>query len=654
MSLKLGTLNFVGQDTIGVGVQLHSKLPSRHPQGPDRSDDLGPLHILPLFDPSKNRLTQQYYARPLKHEHVDYDLIRKWLDLCRSFHGQRCSEPSYFRLEKPRNFRVIDIETRSVVEAPSGCQYATLSYVWGGPQLVASANDLARLPWFLPSPSALSETINDSITVASQLGIRYLWVDALCIVQTPTVNGDKSAQVSQMDRIYGSAVLCIMAAGSESALTGIPGVEHRRSNQLNQKTCDVGGLELTLCQPSLPEDVDSLPWNKRGWTYQERLLSNRALIIGQNQAWWVCQCDVWCESIVAETPVNELGEPMVARPPVDSSRPPERPYTVGLDAYTTYDRKDEKNLLKGYLTLVSLYSQRQLGRPADGMNAVAGVFNVLAKSYSQFFSHLHHGLPDICFDFALLWSTHFDWQRPKSWDGQQKLPSWTWTGWFGGNDGYVEWNESLHWSGRPSVWSAVAWHVVDEHGHSQRIARVTNQITHQHDSDASKSQTPCGLTDETTLDMPPTVPLDQLEEGGGYYLHFLSTTTRSFHVGKQRQWDGKHDDQRSFATQPFELCTGDGAAVGTISLVPENGTELQEHGRTVELVFLSYTNSFEFTPRWANVMASDAKTPGMWPVVNAMWIRRVANGIVERIQIARVTSKAWLAAERTTEWILLG
>ncbi|KAK4950707.1 hypothetical protein LTR10_010700 [Elasticomyces elasticus] len=196
---------------------------------------------------------------------------------------------------------------------------------------------------------------------------------------------------------------------------------------------------------------------------------------------------------------------MVARPPVDSSRPPERPYTVGLDACTTYDRKDEKNLLKGYLTLVSLYSQGQLGRPADGMNAVAGVFNVLAKSHSQFFSHLHHGLPDICFDFALLWSTHFGWQRPKSWDGQQKLPSWTWTGWFGGNDGHVEWNESLHWSGRPSVWSAVAWHVVDEHGHSQRIARVMNQITHQHDSDASKSQTPCGLTDGTELDMPPKI-----------------------------------------------------------------------------------------------------------------------------------------------------
>ncbi|KAK4950708.1 hypothetical protein LTR10_010701 [Elasticomyces elasticus] len=262
MSLKLGTLNFVGQDTISVDVQLLSKVHTT--QVSDLGNDHAPLHILPLFDPSKNRLTQQYYARPLKHEHVDCDLIRKWLDLCRSFHGQRCSKPSYFHLEKPWNFRVIDIETRSVVEAPSGCEYATLSYVWGGPQLVASAHDLARLPWFLPSPSALSETINDSITVASRLDIRYLWVNALCIAQTPTVNEDKSAQVSQMDRIYGSAVLCIMAAGSESALTGIPGVEHRRSDQLNQKTCDVGGVELTLCQPSLSEDIDSLHWNKRG------------------------------------------------------------------------------------------------------------------------------------------------------------------------------------------------------------------------------------------------------------------------------------------------------------------------------------------------------------------------------------------------------
>jgi hypothetical protein len=43
-----------------------------------------------------------------------------------------------------------------------------------------------------------------------------------------------------------------------------------------------------------------------------------------------------------------------------------------------------------------------------------------------------------------------------------------------------------------------------------------------------------------------------------------------------------------------------------------------------------------------------------WPVANLMWVKRFENGIVERLQLARVTVEAWLAVKPRAEWILLG
>lgn len=60
--------------------------------------------------------------------------------------------------------------------------YAAISYCWGGDQ--AFKTTLESLPMYLKEiPKDLPQTLLDSIQVATQLSLQYVWIDALCIIQ---------------------------------------------------------------------------------------------------------------------------------------------------------------------------------------------------------------------------------------------------------------------------------------------------------------------------------------------------------------------------------------------------------------------------------------------------------------------------------------
>ena len=97
---------------------------------------------------------------------IDFDPIRGWLDECSKSHD-RCK---FSTQQEPRNLKVIDCTNRAMVEAPVGCRYVALSYVWGGLSLNIDTN--AK---FLPP--GLPRTIEDSIEATLLLGYQYLWVE---------------------------------------------------------------------------------------------------------------------------------------------------------------------------------------------------------------------------------------------------------------------------------------------------------------------------------------------------------------------------------------------------------------------------------------------------------------------------------------------
>lgn len=212
---------------------------------------LGHIQYVAEKEPRNKR---HFYGRRVDPNHVNFDLIRSWLPTCEAAHERSCEQSGHAAKRRP-TIRVVDTSQRRVITAPEGCNYVALSYCWG-PEgkdcrhvktmqkdiLVDQYGD--ELPIALPG--VLPQTIEDSILVTRELGFRYLWNAALCIVQDD--KRDRHVQVLRMDGIYSSAVLTIAAATGSHANSGIAGISRPRT--LRQKTENVNGLHLALAMPN--------------------------------------------------------------------------------------------------------------------------------------------------------------------------------------------------------------------------------------------------------------------------------------------------------------------------------------------------------------------------------------------------------------------
>jgi hypothetical protein len=116
-------------------------------------------------------------------------LLRRWKRVCDTTHGNKCQAAVKGRLVgQPPKF-LVDTWLLCLVPGVSGIPYIALSYVWGTDAFFkTSSTDLAFLQTknaFLDPQRrhAIPQTILDGISITQVLGERYLWVDALCIVQ---------------------------------------------------------------------------------------------------------------------------------------------------------------------------------------------------------------------------------------------------------------------------------------------------------------------------------------------------------------------------------------------------------------------------------------------------------------------------------------
>ncbi|KAF3760286.1 hypothetical protein M406DRAFT_269325 [Cryphonectria parasitica EP155] len=123
---------------------------------------------------------------------------------------------------------MLDLKHQCVVSTTFlGKEYATVRYVWG---MVAFPKLIRQNVAALSRPGALNphnpnlavhRVVKDAMILAKSLGLRYIWVDSLCIVQDE--EHDWEYMVPLMDRIYGSGVVNICAAAGQDCSAGLPG-----------------------------------------------------------------------------------------------------------------------------------------------------------------------------------------------------------------------------------------------------------------------------------------------------------------------------------------------------------------------------------------------------------------------------------------------
>ena len=172
-------------------------------------------------------------------------------------------------------------------------QYACLSHCWGGVtalrltslQLEAFQDEI---PWHM-----IPQTFRDALTLLPLIGLKYLWIDSLCITQDDTE--DWLAEGSKMASTYERSYITIAASRSPNPHGGLfnTSTSYQQAEQISLSNS--ADSSQTFYVRRVPQSSSDLPLLRRAWFYQERKLSSRVVHFG-------------CEGLEWETAFSHLQE----------------------------------------------------------------------------------------------------------------------------------------------------------------------------------------------------------------------------------------------------------------------------------------------------------------------------------------------------------
>lgn len=193
---------------------------------------------------------------------------------------------------------VIDLCRSCAKKGTDGRLFAT---GWGASQPLRTLQASCEQHESVIEWDTLPRTFQDAITTARYLGIDYLWVDSLCIIQDSTVDWLKESAL--MAQIYQNSVLTISATkastGFEGCFSSVKScflghqiiVEHEGKTE--PTPCYVRRqlehFEDPLCANEDFEKEKDFPVLTRAWVYQERVLSPRTLHFCRGELEWECR-----------------------------------------------------------------------------------------------------------------------------------------------------------------------------------------------------------------------------------------------------------------------------------------------------------------------------------------------------------------------------
>jgi hypothetical protein len=374
-------------------------------------------------------------ARHVSQHQVEPALITNWISTCIHRHEDchkfwQGTATTVDRL----HLRVIDVQDRCIVDAPKDCEYVALSYVWGDPSKMLQTLKSNLATFSLPQGLdkgliTLPATISDAMELVRAIGQRYLWVDALCIIQDD--KDDQLHQISNMNLVYGLARFTIVAANGEGAEAGLVGVKAGSRNIVQDIEEVKSNLHLVVSLGGFgPLQRAQSKWNTRAWTFQEALLSPRMVIFSGGEMTWECREAVWTEDLLVSP--GTIGS--FTAPHFSNSMAPLLPGRSRADPWVRVSPFTAMSLdnLTMYENAVREYTTRQMTELSDMLNAFAGLAKTFETALATGFVQ---GLPRNRLDTALLWTPEQALQR------RSGFASWSWAGWIG-KSRYISMNPS--------------------------------------------------------------------------------------------------------------------------------------------------------------------------------------------------------------------
>jgi hypothetical protein len=257
------------------------------------------------------------------------------------------------------------LETGSMEPEP----YAALSYCWGGPQPVTTTNDSYPRHSLIIDKQALPASVRDAVLVVEKIGIRYLWIDAFCIVQDD--QEDKNWEIVKMPLIYSQATVTIVASRAKGVTEGFLHDRSRMGEETADQVfelpyrCSDNKLGSVVLLPNIQWSTE--PLDLRAWSLQERFLSPRILEYGSLQTRWICQTSGHKSPIDgfknSSAYSNERSDDLFTRALQN---------ILGAPESTSGDRR-RQDLLNQWDGMLKIYTHHTLTLGTDRLPAISGI-----------------------------------------------------------------------------------------------------------------------------------------------------------------------------------------------------------------------------------------------------------------------------------------
>lgn len=239
-------------------------------------------------------------------------VLRLWLSDCDSNHQLSCKpmhrangsgESSTARLPT----RLIEVgsegvptvflrETKKLTEISEKkpVKWIALSHKWGERHFSTTQSNLKSHKQGLDL-DGLPPTFRDAVLVTRALGLKYLWIDSICIIQGD--DGDFETEAKSMEDVYSGAYCIIAASRATNHYSGFLQPRIKR-NYVGLKREEKNGNPFYLCEniDDFQSHVLDGDLNSRGWVLQEHALARRTIFFTEHQTYFECGKGVRCET----------------------------------------------------------------------------------------------------------------------------------------------------------------------------------------------------------------------------------------------------------------------------------------------------------------------------------------------------------------------
>ncbi|KAE9365539.1 HET-domain-containing protein, partial [Stipitochalara longipes BDJ] len=290
-----------------------------------------------------------------------------WLDDCEKNHA------SCQKTKKLLPTRVIHVgddrgkEPFLYVSKGEEDRYVALSHCWGEVLLIKTEKNNFSQHQNGICFDTLPKNFRDAITVARAIGVNYIWIDSLCIIQDD--GPDWEIESSKMASIYQNAHVVLIASNSADSQGGLWNASWDNYGQTigvkefiyindDGSTSQVIARKTLTHEDYIPETYLEYeapsPLSKRAWTLQEELLASRCIFFTGKELLWKCQSATKCECMQedvedAKREVDEKGRWRSA---------------MSEDSATRFGE---------WRSLMAYYSKRNITYESDRLPAISGM-----------------------------------------------------------------------------------------------------------------------------------------------------------------------------------------------------------------------------------------------------------------------------------------